>query len=54
MARSIADAVMIGKGFMRDSALAQCWADELGVDVHLANQIGWAFGQKADDGVFEH
>lgn len=54
LARGVADAVVVGKGFMKNPALVWSWAEELGVEVRVANQIGWAFGQKADSGVFEN
>lgn len=54
LARGVADAVVVGKGFMKNPALIWSWAEELGVEVRVANQIGWAFGQKADCGVLEH
>ncbi|CAD6593248.1 MAG: hypothetical protein ASARMPREDX12_006956 [Alectoria sarmentosa] len=54
LSRGVADAVVVGKGFMKNPALVWSWAEELGVEVRVANQIGWAFGQKADRGVLEH
>ncbi len=50
----VADAVIVGKGFMKNPGLVWSWAEELGVEVRVANQIGWAFAQKADGGVLEH
>lgn len=47
-AKGVADAVVVGP------ALVWSWAEELGIKVRVANQIGWAFGQQADRGVLEH
>lgn len=54
LASGVADAVIVGKGFMKNPGLVWSWAEELGVEVRVANQIGWAFAQKADGGVLEH
>ena len=54
LSKGVADAVVVGKGFMKNPALVWSWAEELGIEVRVANQIGWAFGQKADRGVLEH
>lgn len=38
------DIVMVGRWFQKDPALVWSWAEELGVEINVANQIGWAFG----------
>ncbi len=50
LAKGIADAV---KGFMKNSAIVWSWVEKLGVDIPVANQIGWAFRQKAGRGILE-
>ncbi|RYP72123.1 hypothetical protein DL770_008016 [Monosporascus sp. CRB-9-2] len=39
-----ADAVMVGRAFLKDPNLVWHWADELGLDIHVASQYGWGFG----------
>ncbi|KAI1776882.1 FMN-linked oxidoreductase [Hypoxylon cercidicola] len=39
-----ADAVIVGRAFLKDPDLVWHWADELGVDIHVASQYGWGFG----------
>ncbi|KAK1753577.1 hypothetical protein QBC47DRAFT_403919 [Echria macrotheca] len=38
------DAVMAGRPFQKNPGLVWAWADELDVQIHVANQIGWGFG----------
>ncbi|KAF4471104.1 NADH-dependent flavin oxidoreductase [Fusarium albosuccineum] len=38
------DVVMCGRWFQKNPGLVYAYADELGVDVKMANQIGWGFG----------
>ncbi|KAF4501384.1 oxidoreductase [Fusarium agapanthi] len=38
------DAVLVGRGFLKDPNLVWHWADELDVDIHVASQYGWGFG----------
>ena len=38
------DIVMVGRWFQKDPALVWTWAEELGVEINVANQIRWAFG----------
>ncbi|KAK1993110.1 NADH:flavin oxidoreductase/NADH oxidase [Colletotrichum falcatum] len=40
-----ADAVLVGRAFLKDPNLVWTWADELGVDVHAPSQYGWPFGR---------
>ncbi|WQF85863.1 Putative NADH:flavin oxidoreductase/NADH oxidase, aldolase-type TIM barrel, NADPH dehydrogenase YqjM [Colletotrichum destructivum] len=40
-----ADAVLVGRGFLKDPNLVWTWADELGIDVHAPSQYGWPFGR---------
>lgn len=46
-----ADAVMVARAFLKDPGLVWSWAAELGVEVRVAEQIGWGFGQRPDGGV---
>ncbi|CAG8981616.1 hypothetical protein HYALB_00012967 [Hymenoscyphus albidus] len=46
-----ADAVLVARQFLKNPALVWEWAGELGVDVRVANQIGWGFGQRPHGGV---
>ncbi|RYP51230.1 hypothetical protein DL768_003389 [Monosporascus sp. mg162] len=39
-----ADAVMVGRAFLKDPNLVWHWADEVGLDIHVASQYGWGFG----------
>ncbi|KAK7402707.1 NADH-dependent flavin oxidoreductase [Neonectria punicea] len=38
------DVVMCGRWFQKNPGLVYAYADELGLDVKMANQIGWGFG----------
>ncbi|GKT56809.1 NADH-dependent flavin oxidoreductase [Colletotrichum tofieldiae] len=38
------DVIMCGRWFQKNPGLVYKYADELGVDVKMANQIGWGFG----------
>ncbi|KAM5360754.1 hypothetical protein ACJZ2D_013563 [Fusarium nematophilum] len=38
------DAVLVGRGFLKDPNLVWHWADELDIDIHVAAQYGWGFG----------
>ena len=46
-----ADAVLVARAFLRNPGLVWQWAGELGVQVRVAKQIGWGFGQRGDGGV---
>ena len=46
-----ADAVFVARAFQKDPALVWTWAGELGVEVRVAKQIGWGFGQRGEGGV---
>ncbi|OTA63671.1 FMN-linked oxidoreductase [Hypoxylon sp. EC38] len=39
-----ADAVIVGRAFLKDPDLVWHWADELDLDIHVASQYGWGFG----------
>ncbi|KAI0022658.1 FMN-linked oxidoreductase [Xylariomycetidae sp. FL0641] len=39
-----ADAIIAGRAFLKDPSLVWSWADELGLDIQLPSQYGWAFG----------
>ena len=49
--KGVADVVFVGRGFQKNTALVWQWAGELGVEVRLANQIGWGFGQRLSGGM---
>src|SRR5215469_12398248 len=38
------DLVIVGRGFQKNPGLVFAWADELGVEVQMPNQIRWGFG----------
>jgi 2,4-dienoyl-CoA reductase-like NADH-dependent reductase (Old Yellow Enzyme family) len=38
------DAVLVGRMFQKDPGLVWTWAEELGVEINVANQIRWGFG----------
>ncbi|KAB2580240.1 NADPH dehydrogenase afvA [Lasiodiplodia theobromae] len=40
------DAVMVGRGFQKNPGLVWQWAEELGVEVSVAKQMGWGFCSK--------
>jgi 2,4-dienoyl-CoA reductase-like NADH-dependent reductase (Old Yellow Enzyme family) len=42
-----ADVIMVGRGFQKNPGLVWAWADELGVEMKAANQMGWGFGGRA-------
>lgn len=44
------DLVIAGRWFQKDPALVWTWAEELGVDVNVANQIRWGFGGRGKKG----
>jgi len=46
-----ADAVLVGRAFLKNPGLVLAWAGELDVEVRQANQIGWGFGQRPAGGV---
>ncbi|KUJ12212.1 putative NADPH dehydrogenase C23G7.10c [Mollisia scopiformis] len=46
-----ADAVLVARGFQKSPGLVWDWAAELGVEVRVANQIGWGVGQRPTGGV---
>lgn len=46
-----ADAVLVARGFQKSPSLVWDWAGELGIEVRMANQIGWGFGQRPTGGV---
>jgi hypothetical protein len=33
--------IVVGRAFQKNPGLVWAWAEELGVDIQLANQIGW-------------
>jgi 2,4-dienoyl-CoA reductase-like NADH-dependent reductase (Old Yellow Enzyme family) len=38
------DLVVAGRMFQKNPGLVWAWAEELGVEINLANQIRWGFG----------
>ncbi|KAF5379017.1 hypothetical protein D9615_006058 [Tricholomella constricta] len=42
-----ADAVLVGRGFQKNPGLVWAFADDLGVQIRQANQIGWGFVGRA-------
>jgi len=46
-----ADAVLVARAFLGNPSLVSAWAKEVGVEVRMANQIGWGFGQRGEGGV---
>ena len=45
------DAILVARAFQKNPGLVWDWAEELGVEARVANQIGWGFGQRAGGGV---
>jgi len=41
------DVAMAGRMFQKNPGLVWAWAEDLGVSIYVANQIGWAFGGRA-------
>ncbi|KAI0888959.1 FMN-linked oxidoreductase [Annulohypoxylon maeteangense] len=39
-----ADAIVVGRAFLKDPDLVWHWADELDLDIHVPSQYGWGFG----------
>jgi 2,4-dienoyl-CoA reductase-like NADH-dependent reductase (Old Yellow Enzyme family) len=42
------DAVMAGRAFQKNPGLVWSWAEDLGVQIKVANQIGWGFKGRGD------
>ncbi|KAF7716012.1 Uncharacterized protein PECH_001907 [Penicillium ucsense] len=40
------DFVLVGRGFQKNPGLVWAWADELNVEISMANQIRWGFGSR--------
>jgi len=38
------DLIAVGRGFQKNPGLVWKWAEELGVEINVANQIRWGFG----------
>ncbi|KAL3420558.1 NADH-dependent flavin oxidoreductase [Phlyctema vagabunda] len=49
-----ADIILAARAFQKHPGLVWQWADELNVEVRVANQIGWGFGQRPNGGVKGH
>lgn len=41
------DAVMVGRAFQKNPGLVWQWAEELGISIYIASQMGWGFGGRA-------
>lgn len=41
------DLIASGRAFLKNPGLVWAWADDLGVQVNVAHQIGWGFGGRA-------
>ncbi|KIY67527.1 FMN-linked oxidoreductase [Cylindrobasidium torrendii FP15055 ss-10] len=48
--KGMADVILVGRGFLKDPALVWTFAEQLGVEVNLANQIYWAFRGRRKQG----
>jgi 2,4-dienoyl-CoA reductase-like NADH-dependent reductase (Old Yellow Enzyme family) len=49
------DATFVGRYFQKNPGLVWTFAEELGVEIHVANQISWGFGGRAGGkGKHEH
>ncbi|CZT09183.1 related to flavin oxidoreductase [Rhynchosporium graminicola] len=46
-----ADAVLVARTFLKSPGMVLDWAGELGVDVRMAEQFGWGYGQRGEGGV---
>ena len=44
LAKGRADVIFVGRQFQKDPAVVWTFADELGVQIKVANQMGWGFG----------
>ncbi|KAJ5776312.1 uncharacterized protein N7511_001323 [Penicillium nucicola] len=44
------DFVLIGRGFLKNPGLVWAWAEELEVDISMANQIRWGFASRGTGG----
>jgi 2,4-dienoyl-CoA reductase-like NADH-dependent reductase (Old Yellow Enzyme family) len=40
------DFVLVGRGFQKNPGLVWTWAEELDVEISMANQIRWGFGSR--------
>ena len=52
-----ADVVIVGRQFLKNPAAVWSFADDLGVQIQLAHQIGWAFrgrGKRCSNGKEDH
>ncbi|KIW45400.1 uncharacterized protein PV06_03794 [Exophiala oligosperma] len=47
IAQSGVDGVFVGRLFQKNPGLVWTFAEELGTEIHVANQIGWGFGGRA-------
>lgn len=41
-----ADVIIVGRHFLKNPGLVWLWAEELGVAIETASQIGWGFGKR--------
>ncbi|KIW16425.1 hypothetical protein PV08_06477 [Exophiala spinifera] len=47
IAQSGVDGIFVGRFFQKNPGLVWTFAEELGTEIHVANQIGWGFGGRA-------
>lgn len=48
------DVAAAGRMFLKNPGLVWTWAEEIGVGIYLANQIGWGFGGRATRAPKDH
>jgi 2,4-dienoyl-CoA reductase-like NADH-dependent reductase (Old Yellow Enzyme family) len=54
MQSGAADVAFVARAFLKQPSLVWQWAEELGVESRVAEQIGWGYGQRAHGGVAPH
>jgi 2,4-dienoyl-CoA reductase-like NADH-dependent reductase (Old Yellow Enzyme family) len=57
LAKGQADVVSVGRQFLKNPSTVWAFSEELGIEVHLAHQIGWAFKgrhKRCSDGKEDH
>ena len=47
------DFVLVGRGFQKDPSLVWTWAEELNVEIAMANQIRWGFSSRGGGSYFK-
>ena len=46
-----ADVAIVARAFLMNPGLVQTWAEELGIEARVANQLGWGVGQRTGKGI---